>query len=180
MTPMTRKQKQEAARRLATMNSAIGAIMRLSAEVENIRAQDVDEWLDDLARVEEVAAELGGVEERNILRAMPDLQMIKTQLSAQSSRHRRRNPPLSEHMVAHEYLHDITKLLATRIIAETTERGRDCYGDFIYELSSQIRRQLRDTGLEFGDDERALDLLTDAEEVCSLFNQYRPLAHLLK
>lgn len=113
MTPMTRKQKQEAARRLATMNSAIGAIMRLSAEVENIRAQDVDEWLDDLARVEEVAAELGGVEERNILRAMPDLQMIKTQLSAQPSRHRR-NPPLPEHM-AHDDLDEIAQGLALRI-----------------------------------------------------------------
>ena len=85
-------------------------------------------------------------------------------------RARRHNPPLPEHM-AHNKLEDIAELLATRIIAETMtgRNGVFILGDFIYELNSQIRIQLRDAGVEGGDDDRALDLLTASENFRHLF-----------
>jgi hypothetical protein len=91
----------------------------------------------------------------------------------------RHNPPLPEHM-AHNKLEDIAELLATRIIAETMtgRNGVFILGDFIYELSSQIRIQLRYAGVEGGDDDRALDLLTASEKVRSLFKDNGPLARM--
>lgn len=136
MTPMTRKQKQEAARRLATMNSAIGATMRLSAEAEYIHARDVDEWLDDLARVEAVASELGGFEEREILKQMPLMLSIKEELLQRSSRHRH-NPPLPEHM-AHDSLDEIAEGLALRFVAKPKGR-RMIY--FLRSLLNEVNRQ---------------------------------------
>lgn len=92
-----------------------------------------------------------------------------------SKRGRRANPPLSEHM-EHNKLEDIAELLASRIIAETMtgRNGVFILGDFIYELSSQIRIQLRDAGV----DDRILDLLTASETVRSLFKGNGPLARM--
>lgn len=94
---------------------------------------------------------------------------------AEAPRTRRHNPPLSEHM-AHNLLEDIAELLASRIIAETMtgRNGVFILGDFIYELSSQIRIQLRDAGV----DDRVLDLLTASETVRSLFKGNGPLARM--
>ena len=100
---------------------------------------------------------------------------------------RRMNPPLSEHM-AHNKLEDIEELLASRIIAETMtgRNGVFIFGDFIYELSSQIRIQLRDKA-RFEPDSlqslhpevaQKLDALLDAsEKVRSLFKE-GPIARL--
>lgn len=88
---------------------------------------------------------------------------------------RRHNPepPFAVNM-AHKRLEDIAELLADRIIAQTMA-GRYgvltyVYVDFIYKLSSEIEKQLEDTGLAFGGDRRVLDLLAAAKQYRSLLS----------